>query len=127
MIKRILLVEDEDDIFELLNAIFNDSMEYEVLWAKSGFEALKIARDENPIVILLDVQLPDISGYEVCRLIKSNPALSDVRVLMISGMTQYQDYQKAQEVGADDYITKPFSSNTLLKKVEELLTDEGKC
>jgi len=126
MIKKILIVEDEDDIFELLNAIFSNSVDYEVLWAKDGHEALKIAQVENPAIILLDVQLPGLSGYEVCRLIKSNPALSNVRILMLSGMTQYQDCQKAQEAGADDYVTKPFSSYTLLNKVEELLTCNGK-
>jgi DNA-binding response OmpR family regulator len=126
MIKKILIVEDEDDVFELLNTIFNDPVDYEVFWAKDGHEALKIAQVEKPAMILLDVLLPGLSGYEVCRLIKSNPALSSVRVLMLSGMTQYQDYQKAQEAGADDFIAKPFSSNTLLKKVEELLTDNRK-
>lgn len=127
MIRKILLVEDEDDVFELLSAIFNDPMNYEVLWAKDGYEALKITLDENPAVILLDVQLPGLNGYEVCRSIKSNPTLSNVKILMLSGMTQYQDYQKAQEAGADDYITKPFSSNTLLKKVEDLLSGDVEC
>lgn len=127
MITRILIVEDEDDILELLKTIFNDHLDYEVLCAKDGHEALKIARDENPAIILMDIQLPKNTGYEVCRSIKANPALSNARVLMLSGMTQYNDWQKAREAGADDYITKPFSSNTLLKKVKELLTrdEEG--
>ena len=127
MIMKILIVEDEDDVCELLKTIFNDHIGYEVLWAKDGHEAIKIARDENPAIILLDVQLPGLTGYEVCRSIKSNPALSNMRVLMLSGMTQYHDQQKAQEAGADEFIIKPFIPNALLEMVEELLNsnEEG--
>jgi DNA-binding response OmpR family regulator len=121
MIKKILIVEDEEDIVGLLDAIFGDLVNYEILYAKGGQEALNIARVDNPDIILLDIQLPELNGYEVCRLIKSDPALSSTRVLMLSGMAQNHDWLKAQEAGADDYITKPFSSIELLEKVEGLL------
>jgi DNA-binding response OmpR family regulator len=69
----------------------------------------------------LDAQLPKIDGYEVCKSVKSDPAMSCIKVLIISGMTQGSDWHKAREVGADAYITKPFSSIELAERVEELL------
>jgi DNA-binding response OmpR family regulator len=116
-----LIVEDEEDIVILLDAIFGDLVNYEILYAKDGQEAINRALVDNPDIILLDIQLPSLNGYEVCRLLKSNPNLSHIKVLMLSGMTQNNDWLKAQEAGADDFITKPFHSITLLKKVEELL------
>ena len=121
MIKKILIVEDEEDIFELLSAIFDDLGEYRILCARDGEEALRMARANNPDIILLDIQLPKVNGYEVCKSVKSDPAMSHSKVLMLSGMAQSSDWLKAQEVGADGYIAKPFSSVALMEKVEELL------
>lgn len=121
MNKKILIAEDEEDILELLSAIFGDLGDYEILYAKDGEETLRIARADNPGIILLDIQLPKLNGYEVCKLVKSDPTMSQTKVLMISGMAQNSDWQKAQEAGADRYVIKPFSSIELLEKVEELL------
>jgi DNA-binding response OmpR family regulator len=121
MTKKILIVEDEEDIIELLSAVFDDRGDYKVLYARDGEEALKIARLDSPDVILLDIQLPKLNGYKICKLIKSDPAMSLAKVLMLSGMAQTSDWLKAQEAGADDYIVKPFSSAVLVEKVEELL------
>jgi len=121
MMKKILIVEDEEDIANLLYIVFSDLVIYKILYAKDGQEAINRALVDNPDIILLDIQLPSLNGYEVCRLLKSNPTLSHIKVLMLSGMTQNHDWMRAQEAGADDYITKPFSSIALLKKVEELL------
>jgi len=123
MIKKILIVEDEEDIANLLYIVFSDLVIYKILYEKDGQEAINRARVDNPDIILLDIQLPSLNGYEVCRLLKSSPTLSHIKVLMLSGMTQNHDWLKAQEAGADDYITKPFSSIALLKKVEELLRE----
>lgn len=126
MIKKILIVEDEEDIVGLLCAIFGDFANYETLYAKDGQEALNITRDNNPDIILLDIQLPELTGYEVCRLVKSDPALSHTKVLILSGRPQDSDCLKAREAGADDCISKPFSSIALFEKVEELLrNNEG--
>jgi len=119
--KKILIVEDEEDILELLSAIFIFE-EYEVLCARDGKEALKIARVDSPDIILLDIWLPKVNGYDVCRSIKSDPAMSHTKVLMLSGMVQNSDQMKAQEAGADGYTAKPFSSTELLEKVERLLS-----
>jgi DNA-binding response OmpR family regulator len=122
--KKILIVEDEEDILELLSAIFEEFGDYGVLRARDGEEALRIARVDNPDIILLDIQLPKLNGYEVCKSVKSDPAMSPTKVLMLSGMAQNSDWQKAQEAGADGYITKPFSSIELVEKVEGLLRSD---
>ena len=120
-IKKILVVEDEKDILELLLSIFDDFGDYRILSAMDGEEALRLVRVDNPDIILLDIQLPRLNGYEVCKSVKSDPTMSRTKVLMLTGMTQNSDRQKAQEAGADGYITKPFSSIELLEKVEGLL------
>ena len=121
MNKKMLIVEDEEDIIELLSAIFDNLGDYGVIFAKDGEEALRIARVDNPDIILLDIQLPKCDGYEVCRSIKSDPAVSNTQVLMLSGIAQNSDWLEAQEAGADSYIVKPFTSVELVEKVEELL------
>ena len=122
MIKRILIVEDEEDILELLSEIFSDLGYYRILCARDGEEALRIARRDSPDIILLDIRLPKISGYDVCKSVKSDPAMSHTKVLIISGMTQNSDRRKAWEMGADGYITKPFDSIALVERIEELLS-----
>jgi len=119
--KKILIVEDEEDVLELLSEIFSELEDYRVLCARDGEEALRIARLDNPDIILLDIQLPKMNGHEVCKSLKSDPAMSHIKVLMLSGMAQNSNRQKAHEAGADAYIAKPFSSIALLEKVEELL------
>ena len=121
MTKKILIVEDEEAILELLSEIFSDLGDCRVLCARDGEEALRIARRDNPDIVLLDIRLPRMNGHEVCKSVKSDPAMSHTKVLMISGMVQDSDWQKAQEVGADAFIAKPFDSIALVEKVEELL------
>lgn len=121
MTKKILIAEDEEDIVELLCTIFDGLVDCEIFYAKDGEEALDIARVNNPDIILLDIQLPRLNGYEVCKLVKSDPAMTQTKVLMLSGMVQNSDRLKAHEAGADDYIKKPFSSTELVEKVEKLL------
>ena len=123
MTKKILVVEDEEDILELISEEFGNLDGYRILCARDGEEALTMAREYSPDIIILDIQLPKRNGYEVCRLIKSDPATStsDTRILMISGMSQNSDRYKALEAGADEYIVKPFSLVALVEKVEELL------
>lgn len=121
MTKKILIVEDEEDILELLSAIFGDIGGYRIFCARDGEEALRIARANYPDVILLDILLPRMSGYDVCRSVKSDPAISHAKVLMISGVIQAYHRQMAKEVGADAFIAKPFDSILLVEKVEELL------
>ena len=119
--KKILVVEDEKDIIDLFLAIFDDPGKYQILSAMDGEEALRLAKVENPDIILLDIHLLKLDGYQVCESIKSNQKLCNTKIIMLSGMTQDYYIRKAREAGADGYIAKPFSSIELLKKVEELL------
>ena len=121
MTKKILIVEDEEDVIELLSAMLNNLEDCGVIYARDGEEALRIAQLNNPDIILLDILLPKLNGYQVCKLIKSEPAMSHTKILMLSGMAQNSDRRKAWEAGADGYISKPFSSTALVAKVEELL------
>lgn len=121
MTKKILIVEDEEVVIDLLCAIFEDPVNYKTFRARDGAEALKIARESSPDIILLDIQLPELNGHEVCKLIKSDPGMSNTKILMLSGMAQNANWLKAHESGADGFIAKPFSSVELIEKVEELL------
>ena len=121
MIKKILIVEDEETIIELLSEIFSDLEDYRILCARDGEEALRIVRGNNPDIILLDIHIPRINGYEVCKSVKSDQTMSHTKVIMLSGMVQDSDRRKAQEIGADAFITKPFNSIALVERVEELL------
>jgi CheY-like chemotaxis protein len=119
--KIILIVEDEKDVLKLLKSLFEITGDYRTLSALDGEEAIRSVQADNPDVIILDIQLPKLDGYEVCRYVKSDPATSHIKVLLLSGMTQDYDIQKAFSLGADAYITKPFSPTALLDKVAELL------
>lgn len=120
MTKKILIVEDEETILELLSVTLSDLRDCCILLAKDGEEGLKTARAANPDIILLDVGLPNVNGLEVCRSLKSDSATSHTKILMISGMGENTE-QKAREAGADVYVAKPFSLVSLVEKVEELL------
>jgi two-component system alkaline phosphatase synthesis response regulator PhoP len=119
MAKKVLIVEDEETILELCSTIFKLEG-YRVLCARDGEEALRITREHNPDIIVLDIQLPEINGNEVCKSLKSDPTMSHIKVLVLSGMAQDSDLQEAREAGADAYMTKPFSSIAIVEKVEEL-------
>ncbi len=124
MTKKILIVEDEEDILELLSVIFGELGDYSIWCARDGEEALRIARMNNPDIILLDIHLPKVSGYEVCKSVKLDPTMSHIKVLMMSGIVQNYGLEKTRELGADGYIAKPFSSIALVDKVEELLRSD---
>lgn len=122
MVRKILVVEDEEDILEMLSAILRISTDCTVLLARDGEEALQVVREHSPDVLLLDIRLPKLDGHEVCKSIKSDPTTSHIKIIMMSGLVQNFDRQKAKEAGADAYIAKPFSSSVLVEKVEELLS-----
>lgn len=128
MTKKVLIVEDEETILELCSTIFKLEG-YRVLCARDGEEALKITREYNPDIVVLDIQLPKINGNEVCKSVKSDPTMSHIKILVLSGMAQDSDLQEAQKAGADAYMTKPFSSTAIVEKVEELLrsNESGQC
>lgn len=117
---RILVVEDDFDISNLLRIYF-DSQGYEVTVAPKGNDALDLCRRNLPNVIVLDIQLPDIDGYEVCRRLRGNLRTSHIPILFLTQRDERSDKIAGLELGADDYITKPFSMRELLARVKAQL------
>jgi DNA-binding response OmpR family regulator len=117
---NILIIDDESDIVELLK--YNLAKEgYYVEFAFNGFDGIKIAEALKPDIVILDLMLPDINGYEVCKRIKQNQDLSDVPVIFLSAKQEEVDKILGFEAGAEDYIMKPFSINELLARVRTIL------
>ncbi len=114
---RILVVEDDIDISKMLRIYF-DSQGYEVLVANRGAEALDICRVKVPNVVVLDIQLPDIDGFEVCRNLRSNTRTSYVPIIFLTQKDERSDKIAGLELGADDYVTKPFDIEELKLRVE---------
>jgi len=120
MPKRILIVDDEPDLLEMVQ--INLEMEgYECIVAYDGFRALDRARKEKPDLIILDVMLPGLNGYKVCRLLKFDEKYKRIPIIMLTAEAQQADRLMGEATGADYYMTKPFSADKLLAKVKELL------
>lgn len=117
---KILVVDDEDHIVELIS--FNlETNGYEVVSASDGESAIKKAEEENPDLIILDLMLPKLDGIEVCRRIKGNPTTSHISIIMLTAKSDESDKIVGLEIGADDYITKPFSVKELIARVKAVL------
>ncbi len=120
MAATILVVEDEPALLDTL--VYNlTGQGYELLKAGSGTQALKIAREQKPDLILLDIMLPEMDGFEVCRILRQE---SSVPILMLTARDEVVDRVVGLEVGADDYLTKPFSMRELSARVKALLRRE---
>ena len=119
--KKILLAEDEDAVRTLVRETIRDDSRYRLLEARNGKEALEIARREKPDLILLDIIMPIYDGFEVCRQVKSDPVTKETTIIMLTALTQESDREMAKSMGADGYLTKPFSPTSLIQKVEEAL------
>ncbi|MGH7321305.1 MAG: response regulator [Candidatus Rokuibacteriota bacterium] len=120
MSKRILAVDDQEDNRRILRDLLT-SASYEVIEATTGEEAVACAEAHRPDLILMDIQLPDIDGYEATRRIKANPALRGVPLIVVTSYALSGDEAKALAAGADAYVSKPFSPRALLAKVREHL------
>ncbi len=119
---RILLVDDNPTNLAILEEMLGDEYRWEA--ATSGEEALEIAPDFQPDLILLDVMMPGINGYETCRRIRANPALRNVKIVMVSAKALVSERLEGYDAGADDYLTKPFDEKELLAKVRVYLSRE---
>jgi len=120
--KKILIVDDEMDLVETLR--FPLEMEgYNVLVSYNGEDGLHQARKEKPNLILLDLMLPKLDGYKVCRLLKFDERYKHIPILMLTAKTQERDKTMGMETGANEYLTKPFEMDDLLKKVKSYLTE----
>jgi DNA-binding response OmpR family regulator len=118
----VLIVDDEHPIVELVRFTLEDE-EVRVVEAADGLEALDVARAETPDLILLDVQMPYLNGFEVCRRLRLEPELGQAKIVMLTAAGQEQDRARGRAAGADLYLTKPFSPLRLLSLVHSLLPD----
>ena len=122
---RILIVEDEPDLQQVLEYNLRQAG-HEVFVTKLGREGLRIAREQKPEVVLLDLMLPDIAGTEVCKQLKEAPATKGINVIMLTARGEEIDRVVGFELGADDYVTKPFSVRELLLRIQAI-TRRGKA
>jgi len=117
---RILVIEDEADIRQVLEYNLK-SAGHEVIEAARGLDGLRLLREREPDLVLLDLMLPDMLGTEVCRTIKDNPATRSLPVVMLTARDEEIDRVVGFEIGADDYVTKPFSVRELILRIRALL------
>lgn len=118
--KRILIVEDDPSVLRSTSYIL-EKEGYDVITAQNGLEGLKKARDSNPDLLILDVMLPGIDGFEICHSLRGEPETADLLILMFSAKGQEADKATGLKMGADDYLTKPVDRTVLLDKVASLL------
>jgi DNA-binding response OmpR family regulator len=117
---KILIVDDDPYILMSLEFLMKKNG-YDVMIARNGTEALELLQKQIPKLVLLDIMMPDVDGYEICRRIKKTEKLKAVKVVFMSAKTKEADIQKGYDLGASLYITKPFSTRELVKQIHELV------
>ncbi len=122
---KILIAEDERDIRDLV-AFTLRFAGYEVAAAANGEEAVAMASKENPDLILMDVRMPRMTGYDACRILKANPDMKDIPIVFLSAKGQESEIQTGMEVGAEEYLLKPFAPDQLTERVKDILAKFGK-
>jgi len=122
---KILIAEDERDIRDLV-AFTLRFAGYEVAAAANGEEAVQLASKEDPDLILLDVRMPRMTGYEACRILKANPEMKDIPIVFLSAKGQESEIQTVLEAGAEEYLLKPFAPDQLTERVKAILSKFGK-
>ena len=120
MSKRILVVEDHEDNRRILRDLLS-ATGYEMIEAEDGAQGVAAAKAERPDLILMDIQLPVLDGYEATRKIKADPALADIPIIVVTSYALSGDEGKAQAAGCDAYVTKPYSPRQLLATIREFL------
>jgi len=118
--KKILIADDNENIRDALTYLLEDEG-YELLLAKDGADTLRKVRERKPDILFLDIMMPEINGYDVCRTIKNDPDLKSIYIIMLTAKGQVAEQERGKEVGADEYIVKPFSPMEILARVKSLL------
>jgi len=121
--KRILIVEDEESLLKL-ESILLTSKGYEVRGVSNGRAALAAVAEDRPDLILLDIMLPEIDGFEVCRRIKEDSETRNIPIIMLTAKKSREDMSRGEKVGADWYITKPFKSAMVIETIQRFLSRE---
>ncbi len=121
--KKILIIDDEPLIRTLLEETLEDFEDQgvELLTANNGQEGLQVIQDEHPELVFLDVMMPKMSGYEVCQIVKETPELSQTYIVMLTAKGQEVDRKRGTEVGANEYITKPFDPDYIIERAQNVL------
>ena len=117
--KKILIADDNENIREALTYLLEDEG-YALSLAKDGAETLRKVREVLPDILFLDIMMPEINGYDVCRAIKTDPSLKGIYVIMLTAKGQVVEQERGKEVGADEYIVKPFSPMEILTKIKTI-------
>ena len=118
--KKILIVDDEKALVSLV-ALHMQTAGYEVLTANDGWSAIDVCKRDKPDLVILDLMLPKLNGWEVCRRLREDEATKDIMVVMLSARSDDNDKLRGFDVGADDYMTKPFSPRELVARVKRIL------
>jgi two-component system phosphate regulon response regulator PhoB len=121
---KVLIADDQANMRALVRLTL-ETGRFEIFEAHDGDAALEVARRERPDLVFLDWTMPGLSGVEVCRSLREDPATAGARIVMLTARSQNEDREAAQAMGADDYITKPFSPIQLLEKVRDVLGPEA--
>ena len=117
--KKILIADDNENIRDALTYLLEDEG-YELRLAKDGAETIKKVKEFRPDILFLDIMMPEINGYDVCRAIKGDPVLKNTYVIMLTAKGQAAEQERGKEVGADEYIVKPFSPMEILTKIKHI-------
>ncbi len=120
MAKKILVVEDSATMVSLLKARIEASG-FEVIAAADGTDGLAKIKDEKPDLVILDVRMPGMDGFEVCRLAKADPQTKDIPIIFVTTASQQKDLARGKEVGGDGYITKPYDGKLIITEINKLL------
>ncbi len=118
--KKILIADDNENIRDALTYLLEDEG-YALSMAKDGSDTLKKVREFRPDILFLDIMMPEMNGYEVCRVIKNDPQLKNTYIIMLTAKGQVAEQERGKEVGADEYIVKPFSPMEILSKIKNIL------
>ena len=118
--RRVLLADDDPSLLRLISTTLGTD-DFDLLQAGDGHEALEVARRERPDLILLDINMPRLNGFEVCQALKHDPETANIKVVVLSARGSVADRARGRECGADDYFVKPFSPIRLLNKIYALL------
>lgn len=121
-LKKILVVDDDPYILMSLEFLMKKNG-YDVMVARNGTEALELVEKQIPHMVLLDIMMPDVDGYEICRHIKNSKKLQGAKVVFMSAKTKEVDIKKGYDLGASLYITKPFSTREMIKQINELMNN----
>lgn len=120
---KVLLVDDEKFNFEMLELGLGKNIQLD--YAASGQEALRLSIEQKPDIILLDICMPGIDGYDTCRLLKNTPETNSIPIILISGLDNEEEVAEGFNAGCDEYLTKPFQMSELMNKIEVLSAKRG--